>query len=284
MSFSKKWRRMKLGLKTVLGWSKQGYFIPYRYAASDLQAGHRPVYRSVAEICRAAEDRFQGHLDALSEYADDLNGFHGTKPPAPRFEQDWFPRLDGAMAYALVRRFKPGRIIEVGSGHSTRFMARALADEGLATEITAIDPAPRADIRALPGVAIINKPVQQVDLSIFDQLGAGDVLFIDSSHILMPGTDVDLLFNHVMPSLPDGVLVHIHDITLPDDYPVLWDWRNYNEQQGVVPMITGGGYDLEWSSHYVASRMKDAVGQSVASSLHKPDSAYETSIWLRKRR
>ena len=282
MSLSKKWRRLKLGLSTVLGWSKQGYFIPYRYATSDLQAGARPVYGRVEEICRATEGRFREHLGALAEYADALKGFHGTIPPAPRFEQDWFPRLDGAIAYAFVRRFRPGRIIEVGSGHSTRFMARAVADEGLETKITAIDPAPRADIRALDGVEIINKPVQQVDLSIFDQLQAGDILFIDSSHILMPGTDVDLLFNHVMPGLPDGVWIHIHDITLPDDYPPAWSWRNYNEQQGVVPMVTGGGYQLEWSSHYVATRMKEAVDQSVAGSLHKPDRAHETSLWLRK--
>ena len=72
-------------------------------------------------------------------------------------------------------------------------------------------------------------------------LAPGDVLSIDSSHILMPGTDVDILLNRVLPALPAGVLVHIHDVFLPDDYPPAWSWRGYNEQLGVAALVQGGG-------------------------------------------
>ena len=217
-------------------------------------------------------------LNFKAEFA----AFDGAKAPMPRWQQEWFPRLDGAMAYAMVRRIKPKTIIEVGSGHSTRFMARAVADGQLDTRIIAIDPAPRADITQLDRMDLHQMPVQQADWALFDQLQAGDILFVDSSHILMPGTDVDILFNHILPKLPAGVWVHIHDITLPDDYPISWEWRGYNEQQAVVPMVTSGGFQLEWSSHYAASRMRDAVAASLAGGLPISSNALETSLWLVK--
>jgi hypothetical protein len=110
-------------------------------------------------------------------------------------------------------------------------------------EILAIDPAPRADIAGLPGVRVVPSTVQATPSQLFDGLKAGDALFIDSSHILMPGSDVDLLLNRVLPRLPSGVLVHIHNIFLPFDYPPIWGWRAYNEQQGVLPLLTTGAYD-----------------------------------------
>ena len=83
-------------------------------------------------------------------------------------------------------------------------------------------------------------PIQRV----FEALAAGDILFIDSSHIAMPGTDVDRLFLDVLPRLAGGTLVHIHDIALPYAYPKIWDWRGYNEQLLVGALLQGGGYEL----------------------------------------
>ena len=105
----------------------------------------------------------------------------------------------GAVAYALVRERKPQRIVEVGSGHSTRILARAECGVG---EIVAIDPMPRTDIVGLPGVRVVPSTLQAAPAEVFDGLKAGDVLFIDSSHILMPGSDVDILLNRVLPRLP----------------------------------------------------------------------------------
>ena len=88
-------------------------------------------------------------LSSIEKYRRELESIGSEPPPAPRWNQDWFPRLDAAAAYATVRETRPRRIVEVGSGHSTRFLARAVADGGLATRITAIDPRPRAAIRGL---------------------------------------------------------------------------------------------------------------------------------------
>ena len=84
----------------------------------------------------------------------------------------------------------------------------------------------------------------------FEALEAGDILFIDSSHIAMPGTDVDRLFLDVLPRLAGGTLVHIHDIALPYAYPKIWAWRGYNEQLLAGALLQGGGYELVFASHY----------------------------------
>ena len=164
----------------------------------------------------------------------------GTAPaPDPHWDQAWFPRLDAAAAYALVRRFAPARIVEVGAGHSTRFFARAAADGALETRILAIDPAPRATLSAL-SVELRRTTVHEAGDAPFTGLGPGDIVSIDSSHILMPGSDVDVLLCRVLPRLPAGVFVHVHDIFLPDDYPPAWEWRGYSEQLGVQPLLFGG--------------------------------------------
>jgi hypothetical protein len=270
-------RRFWLGLSTVTGLGARGFFIPHRYAGAI--ATSQPIYAEIAKLLAAHETAFQQTLRLIDAVADDITSFSGP-PPAPRWAQDWFPRTDGAAAYAMVRHHRPARLIEVGSGHSTRFIAQAIADGGFSCAVTAIDPAPRAAIDALP-INVIRQPVQQVPGDLFGQLNAGDVLFIDSSHILMPGTDVDHLFSRVLPRLPGGVFVHIHDVFLPDDYPAAWRWRGYNEQLAVAALLQGGRFLPLWASHYVVTRMKDAVAGSILARLPLPNGAIESSLWLR---
>ena len=264
-----------MGLSTVLGFGRLGFFIPYRYAG--LLPLVRPPYGDGIFI--DARDEFISHIAAMDGFAADLERIGADAPPEPRWGQDWFPRLDGAAAYAMVRTRKPPVIVEVGSGHSTRFMDRAVRDGGLATRITAIDPAPRAAVGGL-GIDVIEGTVQESGSAPFSQLAPGDVLSIDSSHILMPGSDVDFLINRVLPSLEPGVLIHIHDVFLPDDYPTEWAWRGYNEQLCVAPLIGGGAYRVLWSSHYVATRMARSLEGTVLSRLEIPEGAHESSLWL----
>jgi hypothetical protein len=271
-------RALRMGLSTVLGGPRRGWFIPYRYAAG---AAPPPCYPELESAFAAAEPTFAAVLAAIGSCSDALLRIGGEPPPAPRWAQSWFPRLDAAAAYAIVRTRAPVRIVEVGSGHSTRFMARAVADGGLATGIVAIDPAPRASIAAL-GVEHVAATVQTAPRAPFDALSPGDVLFVDSSHVLMPGSDVDHLLNRVWPALPAGVLVHVHDVLLPDAYPAEWAWRGYNEQSAVAPLISSGGARLLFASHYVATRMADAVSRSAVARLPLPDGALETSLWLEK--
>ncbi len=140
------------------------------------------------------------------------------------FNNGFFERIDAEIAYSFVRQRKPRRVIEVGSGNTTLVMSAALrknAEEGFPAEFTAIEPFPAQFLKdGIPGLsALIQKPVQQAPFEPFLGLEAGDILFIDSSHVV--STDSDVLYEllRILPALAPGVLVHFHDIFCPLDYP-----------------------------------------------------------------
>jgi hypothetical protein len=272
-------RTLRFGLETVLGLRRSGFFIPHRYAAAADRWRSEP-YAELLPRFEAARPAFAGMLAQIDTFEPALVAICGLTPPEPRFEQDWFPRLDAAMLYAHIRAGRPARIIEVGSGHSTRFAARAIRDGELATTLTAIDPAPRADLGALP-LTLLRAPLQEVDLGVFGALRAGDLLVIDSSHVLMPGTDVDILLNRVLPRLPVDTSVFIHDIFLPDPYPPAWPFTSYNEQTAVAPLLQGG-YEPIFASAYVVAHMPDAFARSSAARLPLTAGARESGLLLRK--
>lgn len=290
MSLRGQWRLAAMGMATILGLARRGWFIPYRYAAGLPRAGASPAYAPIETLFQNVSDELLSPLAALDGLADRLRAIGETgaakqAPGGPRWRQGWFPPLDAAIAYAMVAQHKPRLIVEVGSGHSTRFLARAVADGGLATRIVAIDPAPRASLAGLaPAVELLPRIVHQAGAAAFAALGAGDMLFIDSSHILMPGSDVDFLFNRILPTLPAGVLVHIHDVTLPDDYPRAWAWRGYNEQLAVIPLLLSGAWRALFASHFVATRHGAALARSPVAGLPHLPGAFPTSLWLQKAR
>ncbi|MGY2047913.1 class I SAM-dependent methyltransferase [Methylobacterium sp. JK268] len=276
-------RRARAALLALAGRPGGGFLIPYRHAA----AGGSEGYPALEPLFAAAEPRFRSVLGAVADCAEALGrivaggpGLLGPVPP--RFTQDWFPRLDAAAAYAIVRRGAPRRVVEVGSGHSTRFLAQAVADGGLATQITCIDPKPRAPLPALPGLRHEARLFSPEDLAALSALQAGDVLFIDSSHVAMPGTDVDRLLLDGLPRLAAGVRVHLHDVFLPDAYPAAWAWRGYNEQIPVGTLLQGGAFALDFASRYVATRL-GPFAEGPLADLPLPPGAFETSLWLRKR-
>src|SRR5262249_1946304 len=136
----------------------------------------------------------------------------------------------------LLRYWQPRRLIEIWSGYSTLLSAdvnrRFL---GGSMQLTCIEPYPREFLRrGIPGVTrLIEKKAQDVELDVFAELEAGDVLFIDSSHVSKTGSDVNRIYFEIVPRLRPGVHVHVHDIFLPDDYPrewVLGENRSWNEQ------------------------------------------------------
>ncbi len=270
-------RPLLLGLGTVLGLRRAGFFIPYRYAASV-----RPLaYPGLESRFEAALASFVAILQEIERQGPALARLRGPAPE-PRFDQGWFPRLDAAAAYAMVCRAQPRRILEVGSGHSTRFLARAIRDQKLPTELTCIDPAPRAALKGLR-VRWIRSLLQEAPPSCFEELRAGDILFIDSSHVLMPGTDVDHILNGILPALPQGILVHFHDVFLPDAYPERWAWRSYNEQSAIGTLLQGGAFEITFASHWIATRRPGCLGQRILAELPLEAPGLESSLWLVKR-
>lgn len=289
-------RRIWFGLLTVLGVAERGYFIPHRYAANGAKA--RTGYPEIEGLFETRQAAFRETLHLLDAHDEALLQIGQAHAPAhglgARWSQDWFPRLDAALAYAFTRAQAPAQILEIGAGHSTRFFARAIADGGLGTRIVTVDPAPRAALKALD-VDLHRMTVQDMvnggnDSAVdpFATLKAGDILSIDSSHILMPGSDVEFLLGRLLPRLPAGILIQIHDIFLPDDYPETWRWRGYNEQLALLPLLLGGGFEVLFSSRYAVTRMAAEIEESVIARLPLGTGAaepvpYESSLWLRTR-
>jgi hypothetical protein len=119
--------------------------------------------------------------------------------------------------------------VEIGSGNSTKFVNRAVRRNNLGTKIVSIDPHPRAEIDTICD-ELIRRPLEDMDLRLFDTLEAGDILMIDNSHRCFQNSDVTVVFLEVLPRLKPGVLIYIDDIYLPSDYPPEWSFRYYSEQ------------------------------------------------------
>lgn len=158
-------------------------------------------------------------------------------PPGPRYVADnnMFGVGDATVYRAMLHHLKPARIIEVGSGYSTAIaLDECEASNLIKPRITCIEPYPERLLSLLrkgdeDRVTLIQRAVQETEKRMYDQLGPNDVLFIDSTHVAKAGSDVIWLFLNIMPRLAPGVVVHIHDVFWPFEYPADWlqehrDW------------------------------------------------------------
>lgn len=202
---------------------------------------------------------------------------------------------DAHVYYGLVRHLRPGRIVEIGSGASTLVAAAAcqrnLAEGGPPTELVAIEPFPVASLRQ--GVAgltrLIEDRVQNVGAGFFSSLQPGDILFIDSSHVLRSGGDVQMEYCEVLPRLAPGVLVHVHDISLPKPYPrVYFDQQLYwNEQYLLQALLSfNPRYEVLWPGSYLALKYPDRMAAAFTGYREMRESfplAEPSSFWIRVR-
>jgi hypothetical protein len=198
-----------------------------------------------------------------------------------------FSWLDARASFALLREWRPRRLLEVGSGFSTllaadvkrRFLANSM-------ELVCIEPYPRPFLRhGLAGVdRLIEQKVQEVAMDEFERLDAGDVLFIDSSHVAKTGSDVDFLYFDVLPRLKAGVRIHVHDIFFPNDYPREWvidENRSWNEQYVLRALLMySTAFKVDFSCSYAMWRYPDLV----RSALALPDNRVfgGASIWFHR--
>lgn len=203
----------------------------------------KPPHPELAALFARDADAYRATLAEIAAYSPQLATIAETADPARPEEPHWsnwfFSSLDAIALYGLVGSRTPGCYLEVGSGNSTKFARRAVRDLGLGTRIVSIDPKPRADVDALCD-EVVRQPLERVDTRLFERLGAGDVLFIDNSHRVFENSDVTVFFLEVLPRLAPGVLVHVHDIFLPYDYPTAWANRHYSEQYLLAAYLLGG--------------------------------------------
>jgi len=224
---------------------------------------------------------FAAELDAIPyEFSAD-----GPFWFTPEFLQS-FPDYDTAVLYSLLRQLKPKRYVEVGCGYSSLVSSYALQRnqrEGAACDAVYADPEPRLPLdKALAFGRLVQKRVQALPLDLFTALQAGDVLFIDTSHVLKIQSDVEQELLRILPSLAPGVWIHFHDVFTPYDYPEEWVrqplrlWAN--EQYGVECILSGGSrYQIEIPLHYL---VRDRL--TAAREFYPRGRTRGQSLWLRK--
>lgn len=195
-----------------------------------------------------------------------------------------FSWLDAKTLFVLLRSLKPRRMIEIGSGFSSLLTAdvnRRFLHHQL--ELTCIEPYPRPFlIEGVPGIrSLLQSKVEEVPLSVFTNLQAGDILFIDSSHVSKTGSDVNYICFDILPRLQAGVVIHIHDIFLPADYPKEWvlgEWRSWNEQYVVRALLMfSTAFEVLFGCHYAVYRHAELVKQALGGELYGGG-----SLWIKK--
>ncbi len=205
-----------------------------------------------------------------------------------------FGGTDALVAYCMVRQFQPQLIIEIGSGLSSVLLAQAAARNGR-SDLICIEPFPREFVRnGFPGLrSLIEKKVQDIDLEFFSQLESSDLLFIDSSHAVKIGGDVNYLFLEVLPRLKPGVIVHVHDIFLPFEYRRDWvmdEFRFWSEQYLLQAFLTfNSEFEVLMANRYLAHRYLDHL-KAAFPSLEKLKATLPNSVrwgggsfWMRRK-
>jgi len=244
-SFERLRRLLPAARRHAIAGSEQGYTVHLEYPpTAELRPryGHgRPSHGRLSALLDASRNRYESTLRSFEPFFDDLYRVprHGIDRAEPCWLNEWLIGLDTVSLYGFVRKRRPARYVEIGSGQSTKLVAQARADGGLATQITSIDPAPRAEVDQLCD-RIVRMPLEQVDLAAcFGGLEAGDIVFLDGSHRVLPNSDCVAFFLDVLPSLPPGVLVGIHDIYLPEDYPEGFIDAWWSEQYALAALLLG---------------------------------------------
>ena len=238
------------------------------------------------EFNGASEREF---LQSLVEIHGELR-FPETKTPGRRYfyRNGSFGALDAISLAAVAKRFRPRRIIEVGSGHSSAAMLD-LRDDGLLADcrLSFIDPDfGRLQELLLPGdldrVTLLKSKVQEVPLETFAALEAGDLLFVDSSHVSKVGSDVNHVLFNVLPRLRSGVLVHIHDIFATFEYPIEWfqEGRSWNEQYLVRAFLM---YNRAFEVVALTSRIFNTFNATFREKLPVTLATGGGQLWLRRR-
>jgi hypothetical protein len=237
-------------------------------------AGHRQLLTEVFPRLLPLYD----YPEALPE-SPDLANFYTRN--------DQFSWLDSRALFVLLHHWKPARMIEVGSGYSSLLTADVNRRWfGKRMDVTCIEPYPRQFLKnGIEGITrLIQAKVQDVPVSEFASLRAGDILFIDTSHITKTGSDVNRLYFDVLPTIAPGVHIHIHDIFLPHEYPQPWvidQNRSWNEQYLVRALLMySSGFRVEFGCAYAAHTFPDLVIKALA---HPKGLCYGGgSLWLTK--
>lgn len=203
----------------------------------------RADYRSRLTSALSKKDKFR----AIGMNADP------ERPDMIYWNNGFLPGLDIVMIYTMMAELNPENYLEIGSGFSTRTVRHAIVSESLRSRITCIDPQPRTEIDNVAD-HVIREAAENTSFDIAGKLKKGDILFIDNSHRILPNSDSMVFFLEILPELASGVIVQVHDIYLPYDYPQLMCDRFYSEQYGLAIYLLAnpGKFRILLPNYYIS--------------------------------
>jgi hypothetical protein len=218
-------------------------------------------------------------LDAIANYSVEFEKF--TDPTKNtvgyQFANGFYTSPDTEVLYSIVRHFQPKQILEIGCGNSTRITRQAIRDGSIETKLICLDPYPRRDVAEFADELFLEPVEASRSLELVKALQSGDVLFIDTSHEVRPANDCAYIYGVLIPQVPAGVIVHIHDIFLPYEYPEMMatgDAKTWGEQTVVSAMLQGNPpWDVLWPGHWLQRTLPNfaahfpKLGQGLAQSL-----------------
>jgi hypothetical protein len=279
-------RKQKAG---QLGWSPGHFYSPI----PDLEEvwRHQSEIFSHPPVVPGVDLRLDRQLALLDRLAPHYQGlpFTETKHPGLRYYYDNpnFSYGESIVLYCMLKLLRPRRIVEIGSGHSSCVILdtneQALEN---AMQCTFIEPYPDLLLGLMqPGdrerVRLYRERVQDVDPALFDELEAGDILFIDSSHVSKVGSDVNHIIFQLLPRLRPGVYIHVHDIMVGFEYPREWVYqgRSWNEAYLIRAFLQyNAAFTIELFNSYLGWYHREAF----IARLPLVDRNPGTSLWLRR--
>lgn len=216
------------------------------------KSAHAALYQIVENKRAAFEHYLRDFASFQEDFVDIPLGENQEAPEQPYWDNGFFPGVDAVSLHCMLCIERPRTFCEIGSGHSTRFARHAIQLRNLPTQIISIDPYPRVEVDAICDT-VIRQPVEDVAPEYFDCLEGGDVLFIDSSHHSFTNSDVTAFYLDILPRLKSGVVIHIHDVFFPYDYPPEWSDGLYNEQYllACVLLARNPSYEIELANTFI---------------------------------
>lgn len=227
---------------------------------------------------------FETLADILDDFPFPADAVGGTRYHLENPAYSW---SDGMVLHAMLRHVRPRRVVEVGSGYSSA-MTLDTTERWLDGEVELVFVEPYTDLLhslLRPGdedrVTIHEAPVQDVPLAVFEQLGDGDVLFVDSTHVVKAGSDVNHLLFEVFPRLAAGVWIHVHDIFFPFEYPLHWlrEGRAWHEAYLLRAFLMGNeAFEIRWWQSFMWARHRDLLEGRLPAMAKNAGG----NIWLQK--
>ncbi|MHC4442604.1 MAG: class I SAM-dependent methyltransferase [Planctomycetota bacterium] len=225
--------------------------------------------------------------ETVGRYVDELKDIPQNHPADKLcycWDNPFWNHSDALVQYGLLREYKPQRVIEIGCGWSSMLMKQALDINGTPCEVTLIEPHPNQEIfKILPREWKHHTCIlQRTPIDIFKHLQAGDVCFYDGSHCVKTASDVNWFFFKILPLLAPEVIIHIHDIILPDDYPDEWIFKNgqtWNEQYLLQAFLMyNRNYEILIANRYLW-REKEVFLDEIYKGIQP---SYGVSFWMKK--